>query len=70
MCALIGADRLIYQDLAELERAVLGKNRALAGFDNSCFSGHYVTGLDAGYLDELALRRSDAARRERRGNAA
>ncbi len=70
VCALIGADRLIYQDLAELERAVLGKNRALAGFDNSCFSGHYVTGLDAGYLDELALRRSDAARRERRGNAA
>ena len=66
VCTLIGADKLIYQDLAELEKAVLGKNRALAGFDNSCFSGRYVTGLEEGYLDDLANRRSDAARQERR----
>jgi len=67
VCQLIGADRLIYQDLTELEKAVRGKNRTLAGFDASCFSGEYVTGLEDGYLDDLATRRSDAARRERRG---
>ncbi len=67
VCQLIGADRLIYQDLAELENAVRGKNRKLAGFDNSCFSGQYVTGLDEGYLENLAARRTDAARRQRRG---
>ena len=69
ICRSIGADRLIYQGLADLEKAVRGKNRKLAGFDSSCFSGEYVTGLDAGYLDELAARRSDSARQERRAQA-
>lgn len=64
--ALIGADRLIYQDLDRMEQACLGKNKRLAGFDNSCFSGHYVTGLADGYLDELEARRSDGARQKRR----
>jgi amidophosphoribosyltransferase len=66
VCAAIGADRLIYQDLDALEKAVRGKNRKLAGFDTSCFSGQYVTGLEKGYLDELEARRSDAARMQRR----
>lgn len=66
VCAAIGADRLIYQDLDALERAVRGKNRKLAGFDTSCFSGEYVTGLEGGYLEQLEARRSDAARMERR----
>lgn len=65
---LIGADRLIYQDLDALENAVRGKNRKLAGFDSSCFSGQYVTGLDDGYLEELEARRADAVRMERRQN--
>ena len=66
VCAAIGADRLIYQDLDALERAVRGKNQKLAGFDTSCFSGEYVTGLDEGYLEELEARRSDSARMHRR----
>lgn len=66
VCRLIGADRLIYQDLEDLENAVRGKNRKLQGFDSSCFSGHYVTGLEEGYLEDLASRRSDAVRSERR----
>jgi amidophosphoribosyltransferase len=69
ICAEIGADRLIYQDLDALEKAVRGKNRKLAGFDSSCFSGQYVTGLEDGYLDQLEARRSDAARMERRHNS-
>jgi len=63
---VIGADRLVYQDLDALEKAVRGKNRKLAGFDSSCFSGEYVTGLDEGYLEDLEARRSDAARMQRR----
>lgn len=67
--ALIGADRLIYQDLDAMERACLGNNTKLAGFDSSCFSGHYVTGLEEGYLDELEQRRSDLAKQRRRQQA-
>ena len=62
----IGADRLIYQDLDDLEKAVRGKNRKLDGFDSSCFSGRYVTGLEDGYLAGLEARRSDAERSKRR----
>jgi amidophosphoribosyltransferase len=66
VCAIIGADRLIYQDLADLEHAVLGKNTALDGFDSSCFNGQYVTGLETGYLEALEARRADAVRETRR----
>ncbi|MGK7295329.1 MAG: amidophosphoribosyltransferase [Candidatus Wenzhouxiangella sp. M2_3B_020] len=64
--AIIGADRLIYQDLSDLESAVRGKNRALDGFDSSCFNGEYVTGLEDGYLEALEERRADAVRETRR----
>ena len=66
VCAAIGADRLIYQDLDALEKAVRGKNKAIDGFDSSCFSGQYVTGIEAGYFDELRAKRSDEARMKRR----
>ncbi|HMA97889.1 MAG TPA: amidophosphoribosyltransferase, partial [Wenzhouxiangella sp.] len=69
VCQKIGADRLIYQELDELEKAVLGKNKRLAGFDSSCFSGQYVTGLADGYLDRLEARRADAVRQERRSGS-
>ncbi len=69
ICTAIGADRLIYQDLDALEKAVRGKNKRLDGFDSSCFDGHYVTGLEDGYLEALEARRSDAARMERREQA-
>ncbi len=62
----IGADRLIYQDLADLESAVRGKNRKLDGFDSSCFNGRYVTGLADGYLEWLENKRSDAMKEQRR----
>jgi len=69
ICELIGADRLIYQDLADLEKAVRGKNKKLAGFDSSCFNGEYVTGLQAGYLDQLQQRRADAVKEARRAES-
>ena len=40
----IGADALIYQDLADLERALKGLNPNFTRFDSSCFNADYVTG--------------------------
>ena len=63
---LIGADRLIYQDLNGLIRSVRHDNSAIAEFDTSCFSGEYVTGdVTEEYLDELEERRNDAAKQAR-----
>ena len=63
---LIGADRLIYQDLNGLIRSVRHDNSAIAEFDTSCFSGEYVTGdVTEEYLDELEMRRNDAAKQAR-----
>ena len=57
----IGADYLIFQDLADLEEAVRRGNAALQRFDASCFTGDYVTGdIDQDYLDCLARERTDA----------
>ena len=44
IAAEIGADELIFQDLDALERAVKELNPKLTHFENSCFSGNYVTG--------------------------
>jgi amidophosphoribosyltransferase len=63
--AELGCDWLIYQELDDLIAAVRGKNTSL-GFDTSCFSGEYVTGGDAAYLDGLQNVRSDDAKQRRR----
>jgi amidophosphoribosyltransferase len=42
--AFIGADALIYQDLAAMRRVVSTLNPRLDGFEASCFDGVYVTG--------------------------
>jgi amidophosphoribosyltransferase len=66
ICKLIGADRLIYQDLHGLVRSVRHDNSEISEFDTSCFSGEYVTGdVTEQYLQELELRRNDAAKQER-----
>ena len=60
---LIGADRLIYQDLQGLIRSVRHDNSEISEFDTSCFSGEYVTGdVTEEYLRELEERRNDAAK--------
>jgi amidophosphoribosyltransferase len=63
---LIGADRLIYQDLHGLIRSVRHDNSDITEFDTSCFSGEYVTGdVTDEYLHELEERRNDAAKQKR-----
>ncbi len=65
---LIGADKLVYQDLHGLIRSVRHDNSGISEFDTSCFSGEYVTGdVTEEYLDELEQRRNDAAKQERKG---
>jgi amidophosphoribosyltransferase len=63
---LIGADRLIYQDLHGLIRSVRHDNSSIEEFDTSCFSGQYVTGdVTDEYLGDLERRRNDAAKQAR-----
>jgi amidophosphoribosyltransferase len=63
---LIGADRLIYQDLHGLIRSVRHDNSIIKQFDTSCFSGEYVTGdVTDDYLRALEQERSDSAKSKR-----
>ena len=63
---LIGADRLIYQDLHGLIRSVRHDNSVITEFDASCFSGEYVTGdVTDEYLQLLEQRRNDGAKQAR-----
>ena len=60
----IGADHLIYQDLNGLIRAVSHDNSSITGFDDSCFSGKYVTDdVTAEYLEKLESIRNDDAKK-------
>lgn len=52
--AFIGADALIYQDVDAMKRVVGQLNPSLAGFEASCFDGHYITG-DVSAADFAAL---------------
>jgi amidophosphoribosyltransferase len=40
----IGADALIYQDVAAMKRVVGALNPVIKGFEASCFDGVYITG--------------------------
>ena len=58
----IGADALIYQDVAALKKVVAALNPKLDGFEASCFDGRYVTGdLTDADLDAMAIGRSVVA---------
>ena len=55
----IGADALIYQDLAELKDAVRSANPRLTNFETSCFDGVYVTGdVTTDYLRAIEIQRN------------
>jgi amidophosphoribosyltransferase len=58
ICSEIGADRIIYQDLADLKAAVNKSNPAITRFDCSCFDGEYITGdITAEYLNRIEASR-------------
>ena len=61
----IGADRLIYQDLKDLIRAVVPSDEDVSShqFDCSVFDGDYITGdIDEAYLERLEMLRNDRAK--------
>jgi amidophosphoribosyltransferase len=60
---MIGADKLVYQDVEAMKQAVRDINPALRDFDASCFDGKYITGdIDEAYLERLETARSQADR--------
>lgn len=64
VCEIIGADRLIYQDLDDLIAAANEGNNDIVDFDTSCFSKKYVTGdVSETYLHGLEAKRNDMAKK-------
>ncbi|MDZ7781830.1 MAG: amidophosphoribosyltransferase [Halioglobus sp.] len=67
VCALIGADWLVYQDLEDLVACSREGNPNVDGFDCSVFNGEYITGdVDQNYLDRIDLLRNDESQTRRR----
>ncbi|HCH26768.1 MAG: amidophosphoribosyltransferase [Psychrobacter celer] len=66
---IIGADRLIFQDLEDLIDAVKDtKYSKVEGFDCAVFNGCYITGqINEAYLDYLQEQRSDTAKTGKKG---
>jgi amidophosphoribosyltransferase len=59
----IGADWLVYQDIADLIEATRHDSSKVEHFDTSVFDGEYVTGdVTQDYLDFVEGKRSDGAR--------
>ncbi|MCW7538273.1 amidophosphoribosyltransferase [Aquabacterium sp. A7-Y] len=55
----IGADALIYQDVAAMKRAVGMLSKNIDGFEASCFDGVYITGdVSAADFDTMATQRA------------
>ena len=62
----IGADWLIYQDLDDLVAAAKDGNPGVNAYEDSVFSGRYVTGdVNAEYLSSLEADRNDATKAKR-----
>lgn len=69
ICEAIGADRLIFQDLQALVTAAREGNPEITRFEDSVFSGNYITGdINEDYLNHLEKIRSDSAKKSRLSN--
>ena len=70
ICAEIGADALIYQDLEALVQDIRLSNPKIQFFDSSCFDGCYITGdIDEDYLNKIESARGDAAKQDKPANS-
>jgi amidophosphoribosyltransferase len=65
ICREIGADKLIFQELPDLIEAARQGNRKLERFEDSVFTGEYVTGdVRPEYLAVLEHLRNDGAKQD------
>ena len=62
ICAEIGADWLIYQDLDDLIASVQEGNPNIKEFECSVFTGQYITPLNDGYLENLENTRDESSK--------
>ncbi|MFK7962563.1 MAG: amidophosphoribosyltransferase [Burkholderiaceae bacterium] len=54
----LGADAMVYQTAQAMRQSITDANPRLTSFDDSCFTGQYVTGdVDEAYLDRLEVSR-------------
>ncbi|MBY0574089.1 MAG: amidophosphoribosyltransferase [Undibacterium sp.] len=59
ICREITADALVYQEVADMKRAIFDVNSQLVSVEASCFDGHYITGdVSDDYLDRLEAARN------------
>ncbi len=62
VCAEIGADWMIYQDLDDLFECSIEGNEDIQGFESSVFDGKYLAGtIDEAYLDSIQAARSEGS---------
>jgi len=70
VCTAIGADKMIYQNLEDLIKAVSKGNKKIKHFDTSCFDHQYITGdIDDAYLAHIEALRNDAAQADKIADA-
>ncbi len=66
IAARIGADRVIFQERRDMERAVRRQNPAIRSFCTACFTGEYPTGdVSRGYLEQIELEREELRRKQK-----
>lgn len=65
ICELIGADKLIFQDLKDLVAAVGKGNKDIKAFETSVFNGSYITNdIDHSYLEKLDAMRNNETKEQ------
>jgi amidophosphoribosyltransferase len=58
IAARIGADRVLYQDIRDMEQAVRRQNPSIRSFCAACFTGKYPTGdVSRDYLEQIEQER-------------
>jgi amidophosphoribosyltransferase len=70
ICSLIGADKLIFQSIEDLVKAVSTHNPEITTFDTSVFDGNYITNdINHDYLEKLDAMRNNTTKEESDKNA-
>lgn len=70
ICSLIGADKLIFQDIDDLTTAVSAGNPEIKTFDTSVFDGNYITNdINQDYLEKLDAQRNNTSKEKADKNA-